>query len=437
MKLAYRITSRISFALLILMAVWAALFYFIIVDEINDETDDSLEDYSEYIITRALAGETLPDENNGTNNSYHIEEITPQYAAKYPAIRYHDEMVYIHSKGETEPARVLKTIFSDSENNYYKLTVSIPTIEKSDLQEAILYWTVFLYLGLLLVIIGLNWVILQRSFKPLYRLLHWLDNFSVGKPFAEPKNDTKITEFSKLNDAVVRSARRNIDTYEQQKSFIGNASHELQTPLAVCLNRLEMLAEDPQLSEQQLEEILKTKQSLDYAVKLNKTLLLLTKIENNQFPDKKGIVVNDLIKRLKEDYSEVYANRRILVTTQEIDTLKINMNETLASVLFGNLLKNAFVHNYPNGEIFIQIKDKSISIANTGVVEPLNVERIFERFYQGNKEEGSTGLGLTLTQSICNLYNVKIQYHFSNEQHTFQLFLPESTSLSPSIVFFS
>ena len=437
MKLAYRITSRISIALLGLMAVWAALFYFIIVDEINDETDDSLEDYSEYIITRALAGETLPDENNGTNNSYYIEEVTSQYAAEYPAIRYHDEMVYIHSKGETEPARVLKTIFSDSGNNYYELTVSIPTIEKSDLQEAILYWIVFLYLGLLLVIIGLNWVILQRSFKPLYRLLHWLDNFSVGRPFAEPKNDTKITEFSKLNDAVVRSARRNIDTYEQQKSFIGNASHELQTPLAACLNRLEMLAEDPQLSEQQLSEILKTKRSLNYAVKLNKTLLLLTKIENNQFPDKKEIVVNDLIKKLAEDYSEVYANRRISVTTQEIDTITISMNETLASVLFGNLLKNAFVHNYPDGEIFIHIRAQSIAIANTGMEEALNSEIIFERFYRKNNKEGSTGLGLTLTQSICNLYDVDIRYQFSNERHTFQLFLPELTPFSPSIVFFS
>ncbi len=422
MKLAYRITSRISFALLILMAVWATLFYFIIVEEINDETDDSLEDYSEYIITRALAGEPLPSKDNGTNNSYHIVNVTPGYTAQHSAIRYYDEMIYIRSKGETEPARILKTIFSDSENRYYELTVSIPTIEKSDLQEAILHWIIFLYLGLLVVIIGLNWIILQRNFKPLYKLLNWLDSFSVGKKFTEPNIDTNTTEFRKLNDAIVRSAKRNIETYEQQKSFIGNASHELQTPLAISLNRLEMLADDPQLTEKQLEEILKTKQSLDYAVKLNKTLLLLTKIENDQFSDKKEIVVNELIKKLVDDYSEVYANRQISVSIQEEDTLKINMNETLASVLFGNLLKNAFIHNRSGGEIQIYISGKSISISNTGMPEALDGNAVFNRFYQGNKKEGSTGLGLALSKSVCNLYGIDIRYHFSDGKHVFSLF---------------
>ncbi|MDR3061193.1 MAG: HAMP domain-containing histidine kinase [Dysgonamonadaceae bacterium] len=421
MKLVYRITSRISVALLVVMAVWATLFYFIIVEEINDETDDSLEDYSEYIITRALAGEPLPSKDNGTNNSYHIEEVTPEYAAQNPSIRYHGEMVYIQSQGETEPARILKTIFSDSANKYHELTVSIPTIEKSDLQEAILHWIIFLYLGLLVVIIGLNWIILQRNFNPLYKLLNCLNAFSIEKKFSEPDIHTKTMEFQKLNDTVVRSARRNIETYEQQKSFIGHASHELQTPLAICLNRLEMLAEDPGLTEKQLEEILKTKQSLDFAVKLNKTLLLLTKIENNQFPDKKEIQVNELVKKLANDYSEVYANRNIPITINEERPVKIEMNETLASVLFGNLLKNAFVHNHDNGSIDISITNTSISIVNTGSGESLNSDLIFNRFYQASKKDGSTGLGLALTKSVCSLYGMDIRYRFSDGKHIFSL----------------
>ncbi len=422
MKLVCRITSRISVALLVVMAVWAMLFYFIIVEEINDETDDSLEDYSEYIITRALAGEPLPSKDNGTNNSYYITEVTSAYAAQYPAIRYHDETIYIQSEGETEPARILKTIFSDLENKYYELTVSIPTIEKSDLQEAILYWVIFLYLGLLIVIIGLNWIILQRNFKPLYKLLNWLNTFRLEKNFSEPDIHTKTTEFQKLNDAIVRSARRNIETYEQQKLFIGHASHELQTPLAVCLNRLEMLAEDPQLTEKQLEEILKTKQSIDYAVKLNKTLLLLTKIENRQFPDKKEIQVNELTKKLLDDYSEVYANRNISVSLQEEVNVKVEMSEMLASVLFGNLLKNAFVHNHDKGFIDISVTHTGISIVNTGTEEVLNAGAIFNRFYQASKKEGSTGLGLALAKSVCALYGMDIRYRFSDRKHIFSLF---------------
>lgn len=421
MKLVYRIISGLSPVLLVLMAVWAALFYLIIVEEINDETDDSLEDYSEYIITRALAGETLPDKNNGTNNSYHIAQVTPEYAARYPAIRYHDEMVYIHSKGETEPARILKTIFSDDDDSYYELTVSIPSIEKEDLQEAILYWIIFLYFGLLLIIIGVNWFILHRNFKPLYRLLDWLDNFNVGKELVEPAIETRTSEFQRLNDAIIRSARRNVETYKQQKTFIGNASHELQTPLAICLNRLEMLAEDPQLTEKQLEEILKTRQSLQYAIKLNKTLLLLTKIENKQFTDKKEIVINDLVKKLTDDYSEVYSYRCLSVHIQESGLFKIGADETLVSILFGNLLKNAFVHNRPSGEITIHLTDKLVSITNTGIETPLDDHAIFNRFYQGTPKEGSMGLGLALSRSICELYGIEITYHFLNGKHVFSL----------------
>ena len=116
-----------------------------IIDEVNDEVDDSLEDYSEVLITRALAGEQLPSQSDGSNNSYYLITVTADYAEKQKRIRYSDEMVHIEAKGETEPARVLRTIFKDKDRQYYELTVSTPTIEKQDLQEAILNWMLLLY----------------------------------------------------------------------------------------------------------------------------------------------------------------------------------------------------------------------------------------------------------------------------------------------------
>jgi signal transduction histidine kinase len=422
MKLSYRIISRLSLALLLLFTVWASLFYFIIIEEINDETDDSLEDYSEYIITRALAGETLPSEDNGSNNSYHITEVTQEYADRNPAIRYKSEMIYLTSKKETEPARILNTIFKNAEDRYYELTVSIPTIEKKDLQEVILWWIIVLYISLLLLIIVVNLWILHNSFKPLYVILKWLNDFGVENKVAPLDNSTTITEFDKLNSAVMRAAQRNVDTYEQQKSFIAHASHELQTPLAVSLNKLELLSDDPELNEKQLGEIYKIRQSLHHIVKLNKTLLLLTKIENNQFPDKKEITVNDLIKKLQEDYSEVYAQRNISLSLHEDATLKISMNETPASILFGNLLKNAYLHNRQDGFIRIHIAPSRFTISNTGIPETLDTASIFNRFYCGAKKEGSTGLGLALCKSICRLYEIEIRYTFTHPEHSFSLF---------------
>lgn len=419
MKLIYRIISRISVILMILMAVWATLFYYIMVDEINDETDDSLEDYSEYIIMRALAGEELPSADNGTNNSYHIREVTAEYAGLVSHVEYLDQEIYIESRKETEPARVLRTVFRDAGDQYHELIVMIPAIEKADLLEMILWWIVLLYLVLLLTVIALNAWIIYRSFKPLYALLKWLDRLTLGNDVTPLINDTKITEFRRLNEAMLRNAQRNNEMYEEQRSFIENASHEMQTPIAVCKNRLELLANDSALTEEQLGEILKTGKTLDHLSKLNRTLLLLTKIENRQFPENSDININVLTKSLTDDYSEIYSYREITLETIEKAPLKIAMNDSLASVLFGNLIKNAFIHSPKKGKIEITISARALSISNTAHNGPLDEKLIFRRFYQGDKKSGAMGLGLTLAESICRLYGMKIIYNFYDSSHKF------------------
>lgn len=421
MKLIYRIISRISVALLILLAAWATIFYYIIVDEINDETDDSLEDYSEYIIMRALAGEELPSADNGTNNSYYIREVSAEYAAGVPHVEYLDQEVYLESKKETEPARVLRTVFRDSGDHYHELTVLIPTFEKADLQETILLWIILLYVILLLAIIAVNAWILYRSFRPLYALLDWIDSLTLGGEIPPLGDDVKVTEFRRLNDAMMRNARRNNEMYEEQRAFIGNASHEMQTPIAICNNRLEMLSDDPGLTEDQLGEILKTRQTLAHISRLNRTLLLLTKIDNRQFPESSQIDINQLIKNLAADYSEVYSAGRIDVQITEEAGLKIVMNDSLASVLFSNLLKNAYIHSPDGASINIRIFPQGVSVSNTAEGGPLDSSRIFRRFYQDGKKAGSMGLGLSLAESICRLYNMEIGYEYTGGIHRFSV----------------
>jgi Signal transduction histidine kinase len=423
MSLSKKIIARISVILLVLMAIWATLFYSIIVEEINDETDDSLEDYSEYIIKRVLAGEKLPETDNGTNNSYHITEVSAEYASNTQRIRYYDETVYIKALKENEPARVLKTIFSDRKSHFYELRVAVPTIEKEDLLEAILIWIIILYCGLLLVIIIVNWWVLRQSFRPLYILLDWLDHFDVDKRITTPIVKTKIVEFKKLNDSITKSALRNIETYERQKTFIGEVSHELQTPLAICRNRLELALNKPDLGEQQLGELFKIKESIDGLILLNKSLLLLTKIENNLFLDTGLTNINELIKNILEPYSDIYTQYDIKVNVKEEAVLKININSELGYILFGNLLKNAFVHNKEKGVIAITISEKEVSICNTGEDHPLNTQKIFERFYHKSKTKKSTGLGLSIVKSICDNYRMSIKYSFENNLHKFSVHL--------------
>lgn len=427
MKLIYYVLIRISLALTVILTGWAIFFYFAVMDEVNDEVDDSLEDYSEVIIIRALAGEELPSKNTASNNQYFLHEVTKEYAEIHEDIVYKDSMVYIPEKGETEPARILTTIFKDDGDRYYELTVATPSIEKDDLKDAIAGWMIFLYVTLLLIIIIINVWVFYRNMHPLYVLLHWLDKYSIGKKNEPLQNKTNVSEFRKLNDAAIRYAERSEQMFEQQKQFIGNASHEMQTPLAICRNRLEMLMEDEKLSENQLEELMKTHQTLEHITKLNKSLLLLSKIENGQFAETTSVEVNGLLKQYLEDYLEVYEYRGITVEIKEEETLRLMMNETLAVVLLTNLLKNAFVHNVDGGHIRIVLTSHSVTFCNTGVQQPLDSQRIFERFYQGKKKEGSTGLGLAIADTICKMQSISLRYYYMDEEHCFEI-----TVLSPA-----
>lgn len=418
MKLIYRIIIRLFFTLTVILTTWGILFYIAIIDEVNDEVDDSLEDYSENIITRALAGQTLPAHADGSNNSYYLSEISNDYAQEVPHIRYSDEEMYITEKKEKEPARVLKTIFKDQKGHYFELTVSTPSIEKDDLQEAILNWIIILYLTLLVLILLINIGVFYGSLQPLYILLNWLDQYTIGQQATVPKLKTNITEFQKLYEAAMRSAQRNQTIFEQQKQFIGNASHELQTPLAICQNRLEMLTEYDNLTEEQLAEIGKVQETLNYIIRLNKSLLLLSKIENGQFQDNQDIYLNDLIRRQLEDYREIYGHKKITPVLTENGQLYACMNVTLATALITNLLKNAFVHNVEQGEIHISISAHEVIFSNTGIPEPLEEEKILRRFYQGkNPVQGSSGLGLSITKAICKLYHIELHYSYSGIHH--------------------
>lgn len=420
MKLFHLVLWRISLALIVVLTVWAGFFYMAVVEEVNDEVDDTLEDYSEGLIIRALSGEDMPTASNGSNNQYYLYEVSESYAASHPQITYRDEMVFITEKSETEPARVLITIFRTEDERYMELVVYTPTIEKLDLLRAILGWIIFLYVLLLLIILSINIWVFRKNMKPLYVLLKWLDSSQLGKKNEPLENTTKITEFRKLNAATMAFAERGEKLFEQQKTFIGNASHEMQTPLAICRNRLEMLMEDETLTEHQLNELIKTHQTLENLTRMNRSLLLLCKIENGQFADTCSVCLNDILAHYLDDYKEVYAYRNITVTVTTDSSFCVEMNDSLVSVLVTNLLKNSFVHNIDGGFIYIKITANIFEISNTGE-KPLDRERIFERFYQGQKKEGSTGLGLALVDSICKANHLKIDYTYVENRHIFTI----------------
>ena len=420
MQFIYRIALRLTAVLLPLMAVWGALFYFTMVDEIRDEADDALEDYSAMIISRILSGEELPQGNDGSNNSFEVRAVDSNYAATHPHLRYHDENIYIPDKREQEPARVLTSIFSDAEGQFYELMVMTPTFEKNDLFEAVLAWIVVLYVALLFIVLVVTMIIFRRSLQPLYDLLHWLDAYRPGgRPQSVP-NKSDVEEFRRLNVALQQAVDRSEELFERQSQFIGNASHELQTPLAIIGNRVEWLLDSPSITEEEAGELFKIQKTLSRAVRLNKTLLLLTKIDNGQFPESVEVDIVTALVEGVESYGDVYAAREVNFTHNLPAELKVTMNESLATTLISNLVKNAYVHTPQGGDAHIEIVGRTLRVSNTGS-EPLDKEHIFERFYQAARKEGSTGLGLALVAAVCRYYNLRLEYFFADGKHNFEV----------------
>lgn len=421
MKLIHNIAVRLSVALLPVIGLWAMVFYFVIVDEINDEADDLLESYAEQLMVRKLSGKELPVTNIMTDGHYSISLVTESYADSQAGMEYYDSNFYISETDENEPARFLKTIFRDREGRCFELIVATPTFEKNDLIGTILWWILALYLILLLTVILIALVVLQKSMRPLYKILDWLNAYTPGKSHSRLSIDTDIHEFRQLEKVTTEATDRSDKAFEKQKQFIGNASHELQTPLAVLGGRIDWMLDNDSLGAESVGELVQMKRELGHIVRLNKTLLLLTKIDNDQFPDQTDVNLSSMVLSQKELYEEIFSSKRISCSVQVPDEpVIIRMNETLASILVTNIIKNAFVHSPEGGTVALTLTENELVVANSGD-SPLDQSRIFDRFYQGTKKDGSTGLGLALAKTIADRNGLRLTYSYENGMHLFRI----------------
>ena len=418
MKLIYKVTIRLALVILPVLLLWATVFYFAMVNEVNDETDDSLEDYAEMIAYRVNIGEELPTPGDGSNNTYSIELLPSTQQYKDSKV-YEDRDVYLFWKKETEPARVLTKIFHDDDGIAYKLVVSIPTFERDDIIKAILFYLAILYAVLVLTILIVTVLVFKFSMKPLYSLLKWLDGYRPGNGTDGFPDEDSVLEFRKLTSAARETIERAENHLERQKQFIGNASHELQTPLAVLGNRIEWMMDNTKLTEEQFTELSKMRQSINRLTRLNRTLLLLSKIDSGHFLDRTDVDIVSIIENELEIYKEIFATKEIVCNTRLPKSFVVPMDEMLATTMVSNLLKNAFVHSHSGGVVEVSISRGAFSVSNSGD-EALDETRLFDRFYTSGKT-GSTGLGLALVKSISDYYDFALNYGFRDGIHCFSV----------------
>lgn len=421
MKLLSYTYRKLALLLFLLMAVWGVLFYYAIIDEVVDETDDTLENYGEILMESALHDPSILETEGSLMSFYKFTPISEEEGRHYRQVFY-DATVYIELEDEDEPVRVMCTAFRMPDGQYYELKLMISILERDDMVEAMLWYLGALFLLFLICTsIGIQ-LVLKGVFRPLHRLLDWLHCIQPGKEVPPLDNPTKIREFRQLSDAALDMGNRSYKAYEEQKQFIENASHELQTPLAIVRGKVEMLAESEGMTEQQMEQLDEIYATLGRAVKLNKSLLLLSRIENGQYTEMEDVSVDEILDELLPDLMDIYEHKQVrLIRKREEQPFIIRCNHSLAQILVSNLVKNSLLHNREGGELQVLTTPTSLVIKNTGDV-PLDGEKLFRRFYHGmDGKKDSTGLGLAIARSIALSSSLKLTYEWQDGMHTFRL----------------
>lgn len=419
MKLLNYTTTYFSGMLLVLISIWAVVFYFAMFDEIYDSIDDGLDNRKMVLIARASKDPNLMQKPQLDEYLYTIEKVDFK---KYRGFKdtYNDTLMYMINEEDYEPVRTLESIFRLN-NEYYKIKVVTSMVEEDDQIQNLLFYTILLYSVLVISILILNNFFLRKVWKPFYNLIAQLKIFRLEKNQTIAYTPTKIEEFTLLNNSIEKLLQKTQESYEGQKQFIENASHELQTPLAIAINKLEILFEENELNDRQAQQLQQALENLERLKRLNRSLLLISKIENDQFQQKQNLDIKTLIEEINSNFFEMASHKNVALNFSANGKVSKNMNPDLAYMLFSNLIKNSISHGNSGTNILMELDEKKFSISNFSESKSLEEELVFERFQKFNSNTNSTGLGLSIAKSIAEKYGFKLTYSYKKGQHIFVL----------------
>lgn len=299
------------------------------------------------------------------------------------------------------------------------------TIRKSQEQKAVLVgnimWIMMLvFIGLFAATILFNWLISQTLWQPFRISLQKVRNLELGKMQAIHFEETNITEFNELNTALNTMTQKIHQDFISMKEFTENAAHEMQTPLAVAQTKMELLLQDPALKETQVEAIAQASMALSRLSKLNQLLLLLAKIENNQYETSEIVSLSAHTTKYLHLFEEIIRDKQISVNTDFRDEFGVRLHPFLADSLVSNLIGNSIKYNLPGGEITISINSQSFCISNTSALQPIPEQQLFQRFRaSSHQSESSTGLGLAIVKKIADTHQLDIRYAHQDNRHSF------------------
>jgi signal transduction histidine kinase len=411
-------TNRIYLAFsLVIYPLTAVTFYQIVRLVIYEEVESRLKvekrDFEAYIRIH----------NAWSSSPYFVEnkiEVVPATPLRSLPETFTDTLLRNRYDDKLIPFRQL-TFYEPIQGVLHRVSIRKSLIQTYRLIEVIsLMMAVFL--GLLLG--GTFWFqgkLSKRIWRPFYDTLARLKEFDLSRGASLTLYKPEITEFRELNQVLQKMADKMQHDYRNLKEFTENASHEMQTPLALINAKVEQLIQSEQLTTAQMHWIDGIYQASRRMSRLNQGLLLLAKIENRQFVDEQPVdLTTELIQRLT-DMEEVLLHKQISVTMVPGTSFGAQLPPFLAESLLTNLVSNAIRHNWPGGHIEVRSTTDELQLSNTGPALATEPVKLFDRFRKEANGHDSPGLGLAIVKQICETYQLKVSYHYAEGIHTLTL----------------
>lgn len=418
MKLLTKSTFYFLMLSVLAMVAGAALLYLTIKKVIYKQVDNSLITEKTIIQDQIEQTDTIPDFE--ATFGHQIEVKLLNYRARnYQSIK--DTDIYDSKSDAFIPFRYIFSSGNTNQKKGFIITIFQEIGEKNELLQDISLYMFFLFFSLLFISILINYLIAKRLWRPFYKSVKMAGKFDIqsDKPLELPETDIK--EFRQLNSVFDTMTRKMRNDYLNLKEFSENASHELQTPLAVIRSKTDLLMQQKNLNKESISLIKSIIESTNKLFKLNQGLLLISKIENQAFHEKKIVSLKQITQSGLDNYKEIMNLKNISVQMDITDEAKVEMNEVLADVLISNILSNAVRFNINNGFLKCHIDSRYLIISNTGLPLTTNPENLFGRFHKASDNPQSVGLGLSIVKKITDAYGMLISYTCTDSIHEIKL----------------
>jgi signal transduction histidine kinase len=408
--------NRVNLLTTVIIFIFSSIaFYFFFRFILVSEVDEDLKIEKREIETYVQKTSQLPD-------AISVNDLRIQYrlvSQSYVKTSFRTFIAY--DSLEKENGNFREMIFGiRASGEEYKISVVKSLEATDDLLRSVLIILIPAILLMLMASYIINRIVLKRLWKPFYDTLHRLKYFSLGKNRPLHLQATNVEEFTLLNNTLETTTAKAQQDYLALKEFTENASHEMQTPLAIIGSKLDLLIQDEHLSETQSIAMQTVYESIQKLNHLNQSLLLLAKIGNRQFEEITTIHLNKKIQEKTEAFQELWANKNITINVS-LKEAAVKMNAALADILLNNLLSNATKHNSRDGMIRISLTENSLTISNTSSGAALDTTLLFTRFYTPNEDAGHNGLGLSIIKQICDASGFSIVYSYQASLHSFTL----------------